>query len=61
MPSGGATALKEKDMAVVWEHFRNAEKYGLTYEWLQWFAGGLYIDKMDPTEAACAATIEWDL
>ena len=61
MPSGGATPIKYEDN---WEYvektFEEACKHGLQYEWLMYFTGGLYYNKMTPSEAAYAAAIEWD-
>lgn len=60
MPSGGNTPLEGADWEVVMNDFRSAEKHGLQYEWLQWFVGGLVIDKLPVREASYAACIEWD-
>lgn len=60
MPSGGTRPINEKD----WEHVRNtfehALKHGLHYEWLRWYSGGIYYDRLSPAEAADRAAIEWD-
>lgn len=62
MPSGGATPLdyRKDDWEYVEKTFREAKEYGLEYEWLMYFAGGLYHNRMTPREAAFAAAIEWD-
>jgi hypothetical protein len=60
MPSGGASPLPENEMNIVWEAYQQAVKHGLQYEWLCWFSGGIWKDKMSPSEAANAAAIEWD-
>ena len=61
MPSGGASPLEDKEFEFMWEHFKNASHFGLEAEWLRWFVGGLTIDKMSVSDAAFAATVEWDL
>jgi hypothetical protein len=60
MPSGGNTPLNEADWAFVRNHFADAKKNGLEYEWLQWFLGGLVHDQLPIREASNAACIEWD-
>lgn len=64
MPSGGQKALDNETMNKVWQCFKQAETYGLTHEWMQWFIGGLVEDgKLDNdsvVDHANRACIEWD-
>lgn len=60
MPSGGNTPLQGDDWEYVKAQFMAAQDCGLTYEYLQWFIGGLVIDKLPVREASYAACIEWD-
>jgi hypothetical protein len=60
MPCGGNTPLGESDFAFIKECYDDAVRNGLQYEWLQWFVGGLVINKLPVREAANAACIEWD-
>jgi hypothetical protein len=60
MPSGGNTPISDEEMKSIWRDYEQAKKNGLVYEWLQWFVGGVTIDRLPPAEASYAACIEWD-
>ena len=60
MPSGGSTPYPEDKFEGIKSIYDEAVKYGLQYEWLQWFIGGMFIDKKEPFEAADDAAVEWD-
>jgi hypothetical protein len=62
VPSGGIdgqlTANRD-EAEYVYQVLKDAQVYGLEYEFIEWFIGGLR-QGMGPKEAAYAAALEWD-
>lgn len=62
MPSGGidSTLCADREEAgYVLATIKDAYAYGLQYEFMEWFIGGMR-QGMNPIDAAFAAAIEWD-
>lgn len=60
MPQGRCIPLEDDEFEYVRSCYNRADKYGLTYEWLSWFAGGIRLG-LDVRTAAEEACFEWDV
>jgi hypothetical protein len=44
MPQGKCVPLSDEQMLIVYRRYCQAKDHGLTFEWLQWFTGGISSD-----------------
>lgn len=60
MPQGRCTPLEVEEAEYVQNCYERAKEYGLVYEWLSFFAGGIR-QGLDVRTAAEDACLEWDV